>query len=472
MVQSADAQVDLIDVERFGGTLIGWHRVATIGNSATPVYHDDVTEAAASAGPPLELRQYQPFPVTDQPHQGTCNIAGTRMLWVSGDQFNLNWVRGVEVIIDNKTYTLHAPPVSATIIELEENVGFLNGVDFYIPEATIAATPLPVAWLNKSAARVMALGDKYNPGWLYFSNADTADTASDEGWIEVSSPSEPLLNGLHYEGADYVWSADGMFRVESTPGGLNPFASYRLGLAFGLAAPWAVCSGPEIYFRAQDGIYSYSPGGGARKLTEDIYQLFPHEGVPGLPVCTAGNPLYPPDDSQASKQRLHWFDNYLYFDYIDTNGQWRTLAYNTIMGVGGWLPYVYTPGISLHYQEEGIENPATLAGGSNGKLYQLQHRCNDAGTTFDCVVVTPADDQEDTRAQKQYGDVMVDFDGSGLNIQVYYDNFLTLGPAPSTWQLPRRDQVDVPLTAYSDSLHRNVGLMLWWQPVSRMGSCG
>jgi hypothetical protein len=457
LVTSPDPQVDLIDIERNGGTFNDWHRVLTIPNTTSAVI-DTVKETVAAASDPLELLQYQPWPVTDKPRYGTCNITGTEVIWVSGDQFNGNWIRGVEFIVNNQTYTLHMPPLSSTHLSLDQSAGALTNVPFIIPEATIIGQPLPYACLGPDG-RIFATGDPYNPGNLYFSNAYNPDTASDQGYIEVTGPSDPLGPPVYFEGAIYVRTATDVYRVDATPGQANPYAAYKLGGSTGQAAPWAVSvEGPVQAWLGSDGVYMMTgQGQGANLTTDDLYPLFPFESRPGLPVSVNGYTLYPPDYTQPARLRLSQANGFLFFDYVDTQGSSRTLAMN--LATKGWIPYQYSPGVTLHYQEEGITNPATLALGADGSVNYLSNAANDNGTAFTCVVITPADDQGETRARKQYGDLMLDYTGTP-NITVYYDNFLLSSISPVLAAAASRTQTAIDLGLDAAALHRNIGLVI------------
>jgi hypothetical protein len=456
---STDPQVDLIDIERNGGTGDTWHRCLIVPN-VTATYQDFTEETIVQASDPLELLSYAPWPVTDKPRTGTCNIVGTRVTRISGDAFNLNWIRGVEFIVNQQTYTLHAPPDSISTLSLSENVGVKTGVTFIIPEATIIGYSLPYACLGPDG-RVFATGDPYNPGNLYFSNPYNPDSASDRGYIEITGPSDPLGPPTYYDGAIYVHSATDLYRVDSTPGSVNPYGYYKLGGTAGIAASWAVCGdGPMLAWLGRDGIYAYAGGsGGATNLTApELYLLFPFESRPGLPVSVAGYILYPPDYSQLTKLRLSYADGFWYFDYVDTQGTSMTLAYNP--ATKGWVPYQYRPGVSLHYQEEGVSNPLTLALGLDSTIYNLSNATSDNGLTFTCVCVTPADDGGETRARKQYGDLMVDYNAQ-VAISVYYDNFLLTGTTAALTHVGRT-QIPIDLGIDSATLHRNIGLVAVW----------
>ena len=456
---SPDPQVDLIDIERLGGTFDTWHRVLAVPNG-NQFYSDWVRETVAMAGEPLERLQYMPWPVTDKPRYGTCSIVGTRVTWLSGDPFNLNWIRGIEFIVNNQTYTLHAPPDSTTTLSLEQNVGYYPNLSFIIPEATIIGYPLPYACEGPDG-RIFATGDPYNPGLLYFTNNYSPDTASDRGYIEVSSPSDPLGPPVYYEGEIYVFTATAGYRVVATPGQVNPYAKVKLSGVTGLSAPWAISAGSVLAYLTTDGIAVMGGQGGSVNITkDDLFILFPFESRPGLSWAVNGYILYPPNLSQMARLRLSQANGYLYFTYLDIAGQPMTLAYN--METKGWVPYQYGGGSTLLYQEEGIENPPTLVGLNDGTISQISNAVTDNGVPFTCVIVTPSDDQNETRARKQYGDMDLDMQTvAGCGVRVHYDNLVLPG---SNYGMALGDRgprlFDLGLDA--SSLHRNIALQIAW----------
>src|SRR5208282_3009192 len=99
----------------------------------------------------------------------------------------------------------------------------------------------------------------------------------------------------------------------------------------GLAATYGVCSdGNNIYFVGNDGIYMHS-GGPAESLTDDdLYPLFPHEGLlPGTSVANIaynGNVAYAPNYQLAQYMRLTVVNRFLYFVYRDASFGYRALV--------------------------------------------------------------------------------------------------------------------------------------------------
>lgn len=434
---SSDPQTDMIDFERRGGTNPDWHYVLSVPQGAGPTTAlDNVTESAAQIADPLEVKSYQPWPVTDVPRQGTALVVGTAVVWQSGDQFNPRWIRGTEVIIGGNTYSLYAPPSSATTLELAQNVSPPPGVyPFSIPEATIEGNPIYGAWLDEANNRVCAVGDPLNPGLMYFSNNDNPDGAADDGYIEITGPSEPLLNGFYMEGSNYVFTSSSLYRVESTPGAASPYAAYRLSGVEGMAGPWAFdAQRRRVFYYGPDGIYGYDFGPAAENLTADpLFPLFPHEGqpgratIPGVPVSIAGQTIYPPNYGAASQLRVGYSESFVYATYQNVNNQTEALVYS--LALKGWRKDTYTPNAALFVLEKGVPNPVLMVGGVDGNLHQVSlSGLSDSGGLIAWTLLGRVADAGDSRAVKQWGDWMMDYSGT-FNWQVLWDNLLVFGAA-------------------------------------------
>lgn len=466
---SPDPQVDTVDWERRGGTNPDWHYVGSVPQGTA--FLDNVTEAAAQIGDPLEVTSYQPWPVTDTPKVGTAVVVGTAVGWVSGPRFNVRWLRGTEVILGGNTYSLFAPPQSDTDMMLAQSVP-PGTYDFSVPEATIEGQPMYGGWLDEANNRICAVGDPLNPGLMYFSNVDNPDGASDAGYIEITSPSEPLLNGFYAEGSNYVFSSTSLYRVESTPGAVNPYAAYRLAGLEGLAAPWAFDASRRLLFWwGPDGIYVYSFGAAGENLTaQDLYPLFPHAGqsgqpgIPGVPVSIAGNVIFPPAYNHPQLLRIGYSESQIYATYQDSNGSVEALVYS--LGSKGWRKYEYKPGATVFVFEKGVPNPLTMVGGSDGNLYKIDSTATaDAGGTIGWVVLPPVRDTGDSRANKQFGDMMIDYGTAtsvlSLNVAIFWDDLLVAGPVTALGLSSDRTQQIIDLITppqYVDLpiIHRNV----------------
>lgn len=478
---SADPQVDTIDIERFGGANDGWNWIASVPNSGAAV-NDDWLDADIVGRPALETDTYQPFPITDLPRKGTCNVAGTAVTWVSGDTFNTNWAPGIDIIVNGVPYTLYGQPGSTTFLQTVENIGTATGVPFSIPDPTILGQPVqrmfgPYGEGTNTGLFNFAVGDPINPGTVYCTKGNDPDSAPDNYQLEVTSPSEPLMNGIMYGGRAILFSSERAFELRPSFGsaqGAFPFVDQELSVGVGLFAPWALAvGGGAFYFLGKDGIYA-SNGGPAQCITDDtLYPLFPHEGAPGAAV----NGFQPPDMSTTAYLRLSYYDGFLYFDYRDTAGNAQTLAFdmrqgsqsqysNSTINRFGWFPYTYLPGVLIHYGEEGDRIHSLLLGSTIGNLYQEGGIIDDV-SGIACQVRTPAFNAGDTRARKLFGDVMVDFESQTFPITLVpgFDNYTALLGA-STLSSGSRAQQVIDLLSGFGQFAQNMQLDFTWNTQS------
>ncbi len=442
-----DPQADYVDWERIGDNP-DWHQIGSWPIATGLTFLDNVTDAAAQITDPLEVACYQPWPVTDVPHSGTATVVGTSVVWATGDKFNVQWLRGTEIILGGNTYSTYAPPGSTTQLQLAQNVPPPSGVlVFSIPEATLESQPLYGAWLDEANNRVCGVGDPLNPGLMYFTNSDNPDGASDGGCLEITSPSEPCLNGFYAEGSNYVFTNSSLYRVESTPGAVNPYASYRLSGVEGLAGPWAFDAQRRLLFYwGPDGICLYAFGPAADNISAaDLYPLFPHGGqqsgqpsIPGVPVSIAGITVYPPNYALASQLRIGYAESFVYATYVNSNGATETLVYS--LHTKGWRKDNYMPPVTVVSLEKGIPNPALLMGGADGNLYELSSTADvDPEGVVEWAVLPRVQDAGDSRAVKQWGDLMIDYSANPNRVStpsvadfIYtdtlWDNLLIQGP--------------------------------------------
>jgi hypothetical protein len=95
---------------------------------------------------------------------------------------------------------------------------------------------------------------------------------------------------------------------------------------------------------------------------EDLFTLFPHEGVQGSNIVQAAQTFFAPDYSRSVTFRLGRSSFYLYADYQDSEGVSKTLACD--LRTKGWQPDVYASAVSVHLgivqQESSLTAAASL----------------------------------------------------------------------------------------------------------------
>lgn len=427
IAQHTDSQIDVIDWFRTGGDLLDWYYVGTSANSATPTFTDEYSDEIIKFNPILEFDNYQPFPVVDTPRSGVCNVRGSTIDRVSGDTFNTSWAAGSLIEIDGVACSLYASPSSTAKLEISESLGTRTNVSFRLPSPTKLAQPMAAVWgpygLGDAGSFVFACKE----GTLYWTKAGDPDSAPDTSSLRVTSGSEILVNGCIYDGRPYLFSDRRMYQVTPLPvesGGVT-FQVTEVAHSEGLWSTWGLTVLDRIYFIGRNGIYA-SDGGRPVSITdEDLYPLFPHDGIPG--ESTNGVPA--PDFSNEASLRLSGAGSYLYLDYKN-GSSYYTLTFD--FRIGGWCLDQYQPsGVTLHQRGYAEGSHSTLLGGSNGILYQFSDTIEqDDGVdpAIPCEVWLRAEDYGEAGANKVFGDYGLDVDllGGTLTSKVYSDSFQTL----------------------------------------------
>ncbi len=430
---STDPQVDKIDFYRRDTGLLDYTYVGTGPNDTTP-FRDTLLDADLAANPLLEFDNFEPFPSIDLPKNGIVNVTGGVATWVSGDQFNVRWLPGTIIILGPTSptaaavaYTLDKRPTSTTQLTAS-NEEIQNGVPVIIPladgagltyeiaEPILAAQPLPHIWgPTDNVPFIFGCKDPLRPGTLYWSKGNNPDSAPDTNQEDVTSPSEPLMNGCIVGGLGWVASTErawliypnffnALATVEGTVG--STWTLQESALKRGLYMEWcvAVDGGGNIFFRAKDGVYVSPWGLGGKSITDgDLFNLFPHEGKDPQPVVRGGYVIYPPDDNRPEAQQFHIANGYLYYDYEDVNGNPRTLVFD--IAAGGWVVDIYQYPVAVHILEEGSGVNGVLCGCVDGSVRPMVDSSSEIATS---VVLTSCFTAGDVRSQKHFGDLYIE----------------------------------------------------------------
>ncbi len=428
---STDPQVDKIDYYRLDNGVLQYTYVGTGPNTNAP-FTDDLLDTDIAANPVLEFDNFQPFPSIDLPRKGTVEVAngGNTVIWSSGDLFNVRWLPGTIIIIGTVAYTLVNRPTSTIhlqaarteIIGTQEIFVFPpdgRGLTYEIAEPILAAEALPYLWgPTDNVAFMFACGDPIRPGVLYWTKGNNPDSAPDTNQQDVTSPSEPLVNGCIVNGIGLVMTPERGFLIY--PNFFNALATVTgtVGATWtlqesistrGLYMPRciAVDGGGNVFFRAKDGVM-LSPGGqGAKSITDDdLFNLFPHEGFTPIPVTRGGYTIYPPDDSLPQTQKMNIANGYLYYDYVatvDGISTPQTLVFD--IAAKGWVVDSYFWPATLHILEEGPTINGVLTGCADGSVRPLTDSSSELGCS---VLLMPCFNAGDTRAQKRFGDLYIE----------------------------------------------------------------
>lgn len=459
---SSDAQVDKIDWFRFGGSINVWKYIGTGANS-TATFNDDFPDDSILNNEELTFEDFQPFPIVSTPITGTCTVSGT-MVTVTSGAVSISMAAGTQIIINGISCTLYAPPISTTKFEIVESIGALSGVSLFIPEPLLIGQPLPAMWgpfgQGFLGTVMFACGDNYNPGTLYWTNPDDPDSASDRNQLEITSPSEPLMNGFLYNNTSYVFSSEDLYVIYPTSDitGRLTFKANKTGLGLGLAGRYSYCVGEgRIWFVSRDGIYTTEGSIPVSITDDDLYPLFPHDGLVGTGV----NGYIAPDYTSPNTLRLSIGDSILRFDFKGTDTNYYTWLYD--INTKSWLFDSYGRQIITSYYEEGKNTHRWLMGAINGKLYQYGGTSDDT-IAIACEVRSKVENFGDSRLEKIIAEHYLDFDpdGATITVQPGFDNYTVL-PTPTTLVTTagRRQQV-IDIASGVGTLARNVTNDITW----------
>jgi hypothetical protein len=314
------AEADMIDFQRRGGSIPNdWYYIGSVANSSpvttfTDEYSDDVVIANPSEG----QDHYQLWPTIGVPTSGT--VTSTSGVMVVGTGFSTSWAPLTPILIDGTWYTIYQV-YSETLLQLYENTGSLTAVTWEVPEPILQGQSMPCFW-GPLQETMFACGDLNNPQRLYWTNIGEADATQLKNWIDITTPSEPLMNGVIYNGRSYVWSSGRFFQIipaeQDENGVVTRWAYVEIPDGKGLWARWAFTNpqsipGPVLYFLGKDAVYQTDGGTPSDVTAEDLRPLMPNEGNLGEDV----NGIIAPNmiESLHAGFRLSYYDDYLYFDY-------------------------------------------------------------------------------------------------------------------------------------------------------------
>lgn len=426
----SDTQVDLWDIFRIGGTLDKYTLVGTV-DLAAGEFLDNYASGSIVNSEKLEYDNLEPWPTLDVP-LGVNNavISGTI---ISFSIFDITtrqssylsdisrYLPGNIIKVGQQAYTLYKRPTLALpkiTFEIVENAGFTNS-PLSIYEPLMANQNLPIIWgPTEQGGTIFGAGDPNRPGNVSFCKNFNADSIPSEYTVELSTPSEPITAGELLNGESFVFSALRCWALRPSFGSVNQYSQRQIPTGVGCVGRFAICTdGKFIYFVARDGIY-LTGGGQAVPLTtkDDIYSLFPHDGVAGEAYEYAGNTLYPPlyDPAFIEKFRLTYSNGFLYFDYPDTNGGISHLVYD--LKLKSWFVDTFAETITFHYGVPQMNGERFILAGhetatpNTGSIVQEKLNIDDVGIPISCFVATRETTEGDLRSKKLFGDV-------GINLQ-------------------------------------------------------
>lgn len=286
---------------------------------------------------------------------------------------------------------------------LGDSISLDNGEP--VSSVEVLNQPLPRIW-GPFDERVLGCGDPSRPDAVYYSKRSNADAWPPQNFIDVSSPTDPLQNGVVYNTRSFVFSKEKMYELIQNLIGGSVLIAFATPCDRGLISPWAVVAADAIYFVAKDGIYATVGGQKTSLVDNNIKPLFPTQEGPGRDV----NGLEAIDMTLTDDIRLAYHNQELWFTYKGaTTGTRQTLIYDTLRA--RWRAATYTPSIRVFHSEVGTVS-SLLAGGEDGILYSTGGTSDDS-SDISVSLRTGAHDQGAPLNRKEYGNVLFDIDPGG-----------------------------------------------------------
>jgi len=470
-----DTQADVCDYFRIGGTLGDWHYVGTaqVGNLT---FVDIIPDDVAVRNPIADFNHFKPWVTSDLPKSGTADVVGTTLVIQTGDNFNLDYLRGNQIIVGNRLYSFYSKPLSTTVVELNESAGVQTSVEWQMPDPSMENQPLPFTFGPFGGSTlgefVFGLGDPLNPGYLYWCKGNNPEAATDTGYLELSNPSEPLVGGTVLDGIAYVWSDRRSWRIlPSYQGGQTgagaEFYSAETAMGKGLASPWALAAGDQLYFVAWDGIYA-SRGDAVTSLTdESLRPIFRQDGqeISGAPYQTLASISFAPTD--LADLYLTYSKDGLYFGYRGVDANLYDLYYSFL--TQGWVrDFHLDRGPSRIVREEGPQVDEVLYCRDDGILFEYDSTSGlDGVNPIPCGFISREEDFGDTRTQKRLGDFIVDLDNpvNTVSVSLQFNNNtsdLALTPISTT---TGRERIIKDVETGDGRIIRSVAVSLSWNSI-------
>lgn len=417
---SADPQIDTWDIFRRGGANEKYTYAGSVP-IANGAFIDTLTDLAIETNEELSFEHYEPFPVIGTPLSGAVNtgpvgtaVEATFFNDAPGQTLTLSQIGsllpGNIITISQVNYTLAARPtlvyqnatVQGWLFRTVENVGVPSGA-FNIREPLLAAQTTPAVWGPDVDGIFYAVGAAFQPGFIQQTNPNDPDSASDTGATELSPPNEPLINGALLNGTSIVFSSNRAWAGYPQNG---KTAWKQIPVGEGLAAPFGICSdGKTIEYVTKTGISSMGGGVGESITDADLRPLFPQDGRDGVNVVRQGRTIYAPAYSlYANDFRLAVVNGYLYFDYRDSSGAYRTLWYSK--RDKAWGVDSRSDAFTIHAR--GTVDRQLYAGSATGAVLRENQTPDFSGEVVSSWLGTKEEMFGELRATKLFGDAIVD----------------------------------------------------------------
>lgn len=456
-----DPQVTDIRIYRRGGTLPNqWLQVGQVPIGTTTFTDTMTDEQIATANildvdtaPPVTSTLPIPLNVTITPVAGAMNATVTYTGTISNNLFVNQQVTVDPLLSTQETVIVYAVDYSAQTFSAYFQYAHANNA--VVTGQTRSGQPCNIATIAFNRAWVA--GDPNNPDLLYYSDTFNPESFPVENFLEIGTPSDPIMAVMEWNGQLYVFTQNTVWNILGAQGGTTPLP-YKTAAKHGLNAhdAWAITEG-EIVYQAFGGIYAFQ-GSDSRYASSDIEWVFTAQFVEDdIPRDVV---LMDPDE--YSETCMAYYQNEVYVSYIGQDANRHRVIYDKIHN--RWRNDD-VPADAMLVQDDVY----TLIYGNveDDMIYQDRignYDSSGSGTapeTINFEVQTAAQDLGMPKNFKNFNEVTIDIDTGGLPVGIacifdYGETIVGLGNIVTNG----RKQVDLKINGGQGYLSLNVSILV------------
>lgn len=458
IVPSSDPQVTNINIYRRGGTLnVGWTFVAQIPGNSTS-FIDQSSDAQIASGNLLSLTNDVPLTTTlttpVNTNLGTNVNAGSTQTVFPPSMTN---------IFPNQQMTVDFGKNQETVIVQSVTA---NSFTAYFQLAHAISAPITASTRSGHSVNLMTIafdiawfaGDGDNPNRLYFSNPGNPESVPPQNWIEIGTPSDPIMSIVFYSGQLFVLTQARVFRVIIPFPGAIP-APYPTSSRHGLYANFALCiSEGLVPYLSKDGVYIFQ--GSASNYASEVIEWLLADKEPNLGPVPEQNPAL------ATNSIMAFTKNEFYVGYTDRNGTNRRIAYDFKSRAWRNDDVQVT---AMYFEEDTAE--LVIAEANDGMIYRDRRGDVDVDIVSPGVIgnvpininlQTAAQDQGFPLNNKVYNELTLDMDcpaSSPVSVSLLFDNGITVLNLGS-FSTVGRQRIPIPINAGVGQISQNVALLI------------
>ncbi len=402
---SPDPQTTHIRLYRRGGTLTsGWTRVSQFPNitgTGTWTYEDNFTDNSINGNILLSLDNDAPVTST---LQVPIHTTTTTVLSPSPTPQAVPVADATAVFVPNQIVTLDENQDLEQVVVITGGTGTFTGV-VQLEHAigaqvrAYSVPQLPVDICAYAYGQMWLSGDKNNPHYLYYAKAGMPENFPPQNYIEIGTPSDPIVGVIPFRGALFVATQQTWYQVY--PG--NPPSYTPTGSKHGLQARLGyTVTESQIWYVAIDGIRIFTGADGpyASLIIEWLFENVPQSFTP-IPIM---------DMTRIGEVQMAYWNNLVYIQYPIAGGGYSRLVYDNLYK--RWRNDSVNC-MSLFYEPD---TNFLLYGTASGLVVQDRTVDNDYGNAIDWDTQTAYIDMGFPDNFKNFNVVTLDIDTGGQDV--------------------------------------------------------